>query len=513
MGSPETELLVVGVGAESCIGSLSAAAIEELLENREAGFRVQWWAQVIAWESRQLCFLSWAAIAAAILNYMLTSVTLMFAGHLGDTELAGASLACLGLQGLSYGVMIGMASAVQSVCGQAYGAKRYSVMSIICQRSIVMQLVAALLVTILYWFSGPLLELIGKAESEGTVIGEQAQIFARGLIPQLYAYAVCYPMQRFLMAQNIVNPLVYISVGIFLLHILLTWLVVDVLGYSLLGASLTLSLSWCILTFAIGFYIILSPSCRETWTGFSLKAFNFKGSWPYFRLTIVAAVMMCLEIWYCQILLLISELLPNSTTISVDSISICVTYWNLDSNIMLGMLLAASTRVGNELGAGHPKLAKLSVAVVNAASIIISIVLCAIILIFQVGLIKLYSTDSDVIEAASTLVPLLAISVFINGTHFTIFGVMIGSARQGIMAFVNLVAYYLVGLPIACVLGFKTSLGVSGLYWGLIIGVFLQTSTLSILTVRTNWEAEVEEAINRLKKSPDEDILDLVVNI
>lgn len=42
-----------------------------------------------------------------------------------------------------------------------------------------------------------------------------------------------------------------------------------------------------------------------------------------------------------------------------------------------------------------------------------------------------------------------------------IVGVAIGSGWQDLVAYVNLAAYYLVGLPIGCVLGFKTSLGVA----------------------------------------------------
>lgn len=39
-------------------------------------------------------------------------------------------------------------------------------------------------------------------------------------------------------------------------------------------------------------------------------------------------------------------------------------------------------------------------------------------------------------------------------------GVAIGSGWQAIVAYVNLATYYVIGLPIGCVLGFKTSLGV-----------------------------------------------------
>jgi MATE family multidrug resistance protein len=187
-----------------------------------------------------------------------------------------------------FGKQLGMASAVQTVCGQAYGAKRQGSMGVICQRAIILHLGAAVLLTFLYWYSGAFLKAIGQSES----IAEQGQIFARGLIPQLYAFATSCPMQRFLQAQNIVNPLAYMSIGVLLLHTLLTWVVVYILDYGLLGAALTLSLSWWILSIVNALYILLSPSCKETWTGFSLKAFT--GIWPYFKLTIASAVML----WY-----------------------------------------------------------------------------------------------------------------------------------------------------------------------------------------------------------------------
>ncbi|KAB1209605.1 Protein TRANSPARENT TESTA 12 [Morella rubra] len=504
MGSAEYQPLLLGLDSHARIPDLSSVAIEEFLDHQPVAIR--WWPRLVGWESRLLWILSGASIIVSIFNYMLSFVTLMFTGHLGSLELAGASIASVGIQGLAYGIMLGMASAVQTVCGQAYGAKKYAAMGVICQRAIILHLGAAVLLTFLYWYSGPILEAIGQTES----IAEQGQIFARGLIPQLYAFAISCPMQRFLQAQNIVNPLAYMSVGVFLVHILLTWLVVYVLDYGLFGAAMTLSFSWWMLVVLNGLYILLSPSCKETWTGFSIKA--FKGIWPYFKLTLASAVMLCLEIWYNQGLVLISGLLSNPT-IALDSISICMNYLNWDMQFMLGLAAAASVRVSNELGAGHPRVAKFSVLVVSGTSILISILFSVIVLVFKVELSELFTSDTEVIEAVSNLTPLLAISVFLNGVQPILSGVAIGSGWQGVVAYVNLATYYIIGLPIGCVLGFKTSLGVAGIWWGMIIGVLLQTITLIILTARTNWNAEVLKAADRLKKSAEEDALDLVTDV
>ncbi|CAA3010502.1 DETOXIFICATION 41-like [Olea europaea subsp. europaea] len=186
-------------------------------------------------------------------NYILSFVTLMFIGHLGAVDLAAASIASVEIQGLAYGVMLGMASAVQTVCGQACGAKQYGTMGIIFQKAIVLHIGASVILTFVYWYSGCILKSIGQSDS----VAENRQVFARGLILQLYAFAISCPMQMFLQAQNIVNPLAYIAV-------VGSWLFVYVFDWGLLGSDLTLIFSWWLLVIVQGLYIILSPACKET---------------------------------------------------------------------------------------------------------------------------------------------------------------------------------------------------------------------------------------------------------
>ncbi|XP_057815922.1 protein DETOXIFICATION 41 [Cryptomeria japonica] len=445
-------------------------------------------------ESKKLWILSGPSIIIMLFNYMLSVISQMFAGHLGELELAGASIANVGIQGLAYGIMLGMASAVQTVCGQAYGAKQFSMLGVICQRSMIIMTATATLLAFLYGFADPVLRAIGQSDS----ISAEGAIYAKGLIPQLFAFAIYCPMQRFLQAQNTVAPLAYLSVGTFLLHILLTWLAVDKLGFGLTGAALTLSLSWWILVIATALYIFYSPSCRHTWTGFSWMA--FKGLWPFFKLTVASAFMLTLEIWYFQGLVLISGLLPNAE-VELDSISVCMNYLNWDMQLMLGLSAAASIRVGNELGAGRPKTARFSVMVVVSTSLLISLILAGGVLALKNELSKAFTSTTAVIEAVSSMTPLLALSVLLNGVQPILSGVAIGCGWQAVVAYVNLATYYIIGLPIGCVLGFKEDMGASGIWWGMVIGVGLQTIVLVVITSRTNWNKEVEDATDRVKRT------------
>ncbi|KMZ69425.1 MATE efflux family protein [Zostera marina] len=376
----------------------------------------------------------------------------MFVGHLGSFSLAGVSIANVGIQGLAFGIMLGMASAVQTVSGQAYGAKKYVMLGVICQKALILHIIASLTLSIFYCFSGTFLRAIQLSADIAAI----AQSYARGLIPQLLAYAIYLPLQRFLQAQNIITPIAYLSIGVFVVHVGITWIVIHVIKGGVLGAALSLSFS--------------------------------------------------LEIWYNQGIILISGLLKDPE-IALDSISICANYLTWDMMLMLGLSNAASVRIGNELGARHPKVAKLSVFVVVSWSLIISIILSGIVLIFKVLLSKLYTSSEEVIQAVKDLTPLLAFSIFLNGIQPILSGVAIGSGWQEIVAYVNVGAYYFIGLPIGCVLGFKTSLRVTGIWWGLIIGVFVQTVCLITITARTDWSKEVVKASKRVKNTDDDENL------
>lgn len=67
-------------------------------------------------------------------------------------------------------------------------------------------------------------------------------------------------------------------------------------------------------------------------------------------------------------------------------------------------------------------------------------------------------------------------------------GVARGSGWQHIGAYVNLGSYYVVGIPVALLLGFVLHLQGEGLWTGLVAGTTVQALSLSLITALTNWE-------------------------
>ncbi|CAI0460491.1 unnamed protein product [Linum tenue] len=158
----------------------------------------------------------------------------------------------------------------------------------------------------------------------------------------------------------------------------------------------------------------ISETCRDTWTGFSVQAFH--GLWDFFKLSVASGVMLALEQWYLDVLVLLAGMLENPE-LSLDSLSICATLMGWFFMISMGFNAAASVRVSNELGAGHPKSAAFSVIMVTGVSFLVSVILAILVMVFR-DVIGLAFTEGQAVSAAvSDLCPLLAITIVFNGVQ------------------------------------------------------------------------------------------------
>lgn len=60
-------------------------------------------------------------------------------------------------------------------------------------------------------------------------------------------------------------------------------------------------------------------------------------------------------------------------------------------------------------------MAKLAVVVVVGTCVVLNTIIAVVFLIFRVALSKLYTSSEEVISMVSNLMPLLSISIFLNG--------------------------------------------------------------------------------------------------
>lgn len=114
-------------------------------------------------------------------------------------------------------------------------------------------------------------------------------MFAVWMIPQLFAYALNFPIQKFLQAQSKIMVMAAIAAIGLIGHTLLSWLLMIKLGWGLVGGAVVLNGSWWFIVVAQLVYIF-SGTCGQAWSGFSLKA--FQNLWDFVKLSFASAVML-----------------------------------------------------------------------------------------------------------------------------------------------------------------------------------------------------------------------------
>ncbi|OMP01319.1 Multi antimicrobial extrusion protein [Corchorus olitorius] len=396
-------------------------------------------------ESKKLWLVAGPSIFSRLAMFSMTVITQAFAGHLGDLNLAAISIATTVIISITFGFLLGMASALETLGGQAYGAKHHQMLGIYMQRSWIVLFLCSILLLPLFIFAAPILKFMGQPID----VAEQTGLVAIWLIPFHLSFPFQFTLQRFLQSQLKTAAIAWVSGISLAVHVLITWVFVYKLRVGIVGTAITLDFSWWLSVLGMFVYVVCG-GCPLSWTGFSAQA--FVGLWDFFKLSLASGVMLLLENVYYRILIIVSGFLHNTET-AIDALSICMSIFGWESMIPLGFLAATGVRVANELGAGNAKGAKFATKVSVITSLIVGIFFWCIVMAFHEKLAMIFTSSSSVITIVNKLSALLAFTILLNCIQPVLSGVAVGSGSQAVVAFVNIGSYYIVGMPLAIFLG------------------------------------------------------------
>uniref|UniRef100_A0A0E0R3M8 Protein DETOXIFICATION n=1 Tax=Oryza rufipogon TaxID=4529 RepID=A0A0E0R3M8_ORYRU len=443
-------------------------------------------------ENKKLWVVAGPSICARATSFGVTIVSQAFIGHIGATELAAYALVSTVLMRLSVGILIGMASALETLCGQSYGAKQYHMLGIYLQRSWIVLFCCAVILLPIYLFTTPLLIALGQDPDISVVAGTISLWY----IPIMFSYVWGLTIQMYLQSQSKNMIVTYLSLLNFGLNLFLSWLMVVKFHLGLAGVMGSMVIACWIPIFGQLAYVFFG-GCPQTWTGFSSSAFTDLGA--IIKLSISSGVMLCVELWYNTILVLLTGYMKNAE-VALDALSICLNINGWEMMIAIGFLAATGVRVANELGAGSARRAKFAIFNVVTTSFLIGFVFFVLFLFFRGSLAYIFTESQEVVDAVADLAPLLAFSILLNSVQPVLSGVAIGSGWQSVVAYVNVASYYLIGIPIGAILGYALGFEVKGIWIGMLVGTLVQTLVLLFITLRTNWEKQVEIALERLNR-------------
>lgn len=167
----------------------------------------------------------------------------------------------------------------------------------------------------------------------------------------------------------------------------------------------------------------------------------------------------------------VSLLISTISTIAIAGHQVAINFASMTFMIPFGLSIAITARVGQSIGRKRPNEARFRGYIGVVMSTMIMACTALIMLLFPELITSIYTSDSGVTEIAVQLIYMAAIFQISDGLQVSGFGALRGLKDTKIPMYVNLFAYWIVGLPLAYYLGFIADYGATGMWVGLIAGL------------------------------------------
>lgn len=414
-----------------------------------------------------------AAVARLALPIVIVQVGLMAMGVV-DTVMVGhvspADLAAVALGNLYFFVVIifgmGVVMALDPVVSQGVGAGDASAVARAVQRGLILAGGLAVLASLLLVPGDPLFSLLGQPEEVVPV----AARYAWASIPGTFPFLVFVVFRQTLQAMERVAPIVVAIVVANLSNLLLNW--VFIFGHAGVPAMGAVGSGWAssaarwIMVLFLGFvsWRALAPYVHP----FRSDALAWRPLARMLRLGLPVGVQLQLEIGVFGVIALMMGWMG---TIAMAGHQVAINLASFTFMVPLGVSQAAAVLVGHAVGRGDPEGARRTAG----AGLVLGggfMCLTAVAFLTAPGLLgRLYTDDGGVLGVALILIPMAGIFQVFDGLQVVASGVLRGVGDTRSPMLVNLLGFWLVGFPVSVHLGFRTSLGPVGLWWGLVVGL------------------------------------------
>lgn len=459
---------------------------------------------VVEDEFEQLVKLALPIIVTYALEVLPSVVTILFVGHVEsekiDEQIAAASLSVLLLNVTAMATGFGLATALDTLCSQAYGAGNTVRMGVYLQTSFLVLSAWYLFVYAINFNSSEILQLLGQPVAVAQLAGKFSRQLLPG-VPFMYLYDL---LKRVLLAQNIANPMIYVAILVNIINISLGYYLCFHTTLGFLGAAVSRAVSNICCPVIFIPYMLYSGLMTPLWAGFKWKN-ALDGVQEFLELGIPGMLQVCLEWWAFEAIALLCGLLPNDPVAAIGSNSLILNMSYLTWTLYSGVSGAAKIRVGNALGAGSPVRATVVWKISMILAALISLVGCFCYLAFRTKLPGLFTHEKSIQTLTSSLMYVAAAFQVADSINCVAGGILQGSRRQVLGAKLNFIAYYFAGLPLGILFGFSMHLGVIGLWIGVTIGIYVTAIVGVKIVSESNWPQLCLQAQNRTSKSDTPD--------
>lgn len=183
----------------------------------------------------------------------------------------------------------------------------------------------------------------------------------------------------------------------------------------------------------------------------------------------------------------LNRIVAEFGTVSIAALMVGNRMESLSFLTCFGFSLAASTMVGQNLGAGRPGRAAKSVWVAFGICAVYTSIISVVFLVFPRELARFFITDEAVVSIAVEYLRILALSQIFMAAEIILDGAFAGAGNT-IPPMAISIPGTIARIPLAYYLCFEVGLGISGVWWALTITTWVRGVAVMYWFSRGRWK-------------------------
>lgn len=400
----------------------------------------------------------------------------IFLGKLGKTEQA-AGILSNNLFVILLVFSIGMSYVLTPAVTDAHVNQNEKEKASLFKNSLFINMVVAVLLFIILFFSSPLLAYMQQPEDVVVLAIPFFDVLIFSIIP----VALFFVCKQYTEGLSITKAAMYISVIGNILNIILNYLLI----YGYCGLPELGYMGSCWATFiarvfmGIGFLIfVFKHNSVNSFAKYYQEAkINAQHFWPLFKDGLASALQFTFEVAAFAIAGLLAGVFGKE---QIDAHGIALSMAAFTYMFASGIGSATTIRVGNYY-AKHD-LTNLKLAIKTSYKLVIVTMgfMALVFICFNTVLPIVFSNDAEIILIASKLLLFAALFQLFDGTQVVAIGALRGLEDYKYPTYIAFIGYWIIALPLCYVFGFMMNYKVYGVWLALSIGLGFVAIALSI---------------------------------
>ncbi|TAF67078.1 MAG: MATE family efflux transporter [Cytophagales bacterium] len=433
-------------------------------------------------------------IAIGQVGIVLLGITdTIMVGQLGKVPLAAAGFANT-IFFIPTVVGIGIMSVLSPLVATAKTSQNEIETQDLFKSALLIALFTGILITIALCIAGYYIDFFGQPAEVNREAEEYIYIIAISAIPMLFYVA----MRSYFDGLSFIKAGLYATYVALLLNVLLNWLLIyghwGFPAWGLFGAGIATLIARVAMVVVMFYFVSFAPKIKH-WIGNFKRPYNRSLTFKLLRLGIPAGLQYLFEMGaFSMAALMMGWLGTNTSAAHQIAINLAATTYLIAASVSS----AGGIRVGNALGENDYSKIFRAGTTAFLINILFMFFACLVFVFGRDFLINLYIQDPTVHAIAAELLIIAAFFQLSDGIQVVGLGLTRGLEDVNVPTLITLISYWVVGIPLAYVLGFYWQLSGWGIWLALLIALTISATMLTMrfyMKLNAIWRKAIENKV------------------